>query len=96
MKQAILFRADGTQKKVHPINGKHFSLTELQNFVGGYIEICLAQNSTQVLIINEEGRLKSLPKNRRATKAVNGLYLWNKDDAIFGDALLCDKDLLEK
>lgn len=96
MKQAILLRADGTHRKVHPINGKHFSLKELQNFVDGYIEICLAKDCTQVLIINEEGRIKNLPANRQAKKAVNGLYLWNKGDTIFGDALLCDKDLLEK
>ena len=74
------------------------TLKEAQEFVGGYIEAITFPND-DLLIINEEGKLKELPYNKDAsevwvshfgTSAVvtdNGMT-----DAIVGDALLIKAD----
>jgi uncharacterized protein DUF3846 len=62
----LLFRVGAeAPEKVKPSNGKSFSLKELQQFVGGYIEY--VPHSTPIAYCNEEGRLKNLPLNRRAS-----------------------------
>ena len=69
------------------------SLGEMQRLVGGYIEpIRINHLRTKlVLVVDEEGRLKNLPVNVRATylvsKACNTLN--NPQMVIVGDAFLC-------
>lgn len=65
-----LFRAnEGDVIEVYPANGKKFELTELQKFVGGYIELVpgTAKRGKPQTFCNEEGRLKGLPVNPRAS-----------------------------
>jgi hypothetical protein len=82
---------------IEPKNGRSFSLQELQAFVGGYIEIVPvnrgmtvvdAANGTQigitrnqVLVVNEEGRIKDLAENSLASLIAAQL--------VVGDVLLC-------
>lgn len=40
------------------------TLTELQQIVGGYIEVVSPFNDTAVLVCNEEGKMIGLPLNR--------------------------------
>ena len=62
-----------------------FTLEELREFVGGYVELlCPPSNAGAVLMVNEEGRLRDLPFNEIAS-AVFG------QDFIVGDVLLCHK-----
>lgn len=44
-------------------------LPQLQEFVGGYIELVYL-NDGSVMVINEEGALEGLPNNVAATKAL--------------------------
>lgn len=82
-------KADGSVKDVTPKQkGGRFTLEELKNFVGGWIE-CINISPTQVMVINEEGKLKNLPFNLTATEIFR-LAFQPTDDFIVGDALLCE------
>lgn len=80
---ATLIKADGTLKVVHPKAGigKKFTLEEMQGYVGGYIELIYPSNGI-IGVVNEEGRIKNLKPNERASLATG--Y------ALVGDVLICD------
>lgn len=96
--------------EVFPINGKTFSLKEMQDLVaeGGTIEM-LDLNEREVLVFDEEGKLKGLLYNKLATDFVIANANidsygtpgeWSKDldqekDYIVGLALLCSSSELE-
>lgn len=87
---AKLMKANGDVLDVHPINeGGVFTLQELKEFVGGYIECVFLPNGKQVIIVNEEGKLLGLPYNNTATEAMR-LAFQGTTDYIVGDALLCE------
>lgn len=87
---AQLIKANGEVTEVKPANGKTFSLKELQNFVGGYVERFRA--GEKVFNWNEDGRMMKLPKNEKAT---NILYVecdgMNNVQDIVGDVLICEE-----
>ena len=85
MTEATWIRADGRNEKVKPKNGTHFTLEELQTYVGGYIERVELQNNEEMWL-NEEGKLLGLPINHHAT-AISGLVPY---DVIVGDVLVGD------
>ena len=78
---AQIIKADGTKIDVIPKNGTDFQLSELQEIVGGYIEIVFTKDD-QLMVVNDEGKLNGLPINEEATKLVG--Y-----DLIVGDVLVC-------
>lgn len=82
---AKIYRTNGDIENVEPKNGTDFQLEELQGIVGGYIE-CLNLSDGRLLVCNEEGKLKGLALNERATELVrkNGY-----NDYIVGDVLVC-------
>lgn len=78
-----LYKSNG---EILQINRKHpFTLAELQEYVGGYIE--LVQVGDKYLVVNEEGRLMGLPINEYASKLVAQFGY----PFIVGDALLTEK-----
>lgn len=82
---ATLIKSTGEEIIVSPAKGKHFTLKELQSYVGGYIET-LPVATSQLMIVNEEGKLLNLPINKRATEiAIENCVL----DVIVGDILIC-------
>lgn len=88
MKKATIYQAAGAIRKVEPENGTDFSLGELQRIVGGYIQI-VHLNDGRLLIVNEEGKLRNLKPNWRATMLCRkAIAKWT--DMIVGDALVCD------
>lgn len=72
--------------EVKPKSGKTFSLSELQSFVEGYIEIVDLRDG-KIMIVNEEGKLKNLPFNHAATKIYSEIY--TSSDIIVGNVLIC-------
>lgn len=65
-KVATWIKADGELVQVVPAKGGKFSLEEVQEMVGGYVErVKLAQGA--VLLVNEEGIPIGLPPNARAS-----------------------------
>jgi len=84
-------KANGSTKKVNPKNGSTFTLTELQEIVGGYIE--LIYFDTNIMVVNEEGKLNKLPINEKATD----MYIDSFGDrgAIVGDVIICPLVMIE-
>ena len=61
------------------------TLKETQEFVKGYIEVITLPND-DILVINEEGKLKDLPYNSKASEV--WVSHFGMTDAIVGNALL--------
>jgi hypothetical protein len=80
---AILLKANGRRKNVYPENNTDFSLKELQKYVGGSIQM-VGTKDNRIIVMNEEGKIKKLPPNKRATK----LYEYGEYDYIVGDVLI--------
>lgn len=83
---ATIIHTDGTQQEVAPANGTDFSLVEVQQIVGGRVEL-VALSDRRYLLLNEDGKLDELAVNLSATR----LYLLERDgfDFIAGDVLVC-------
>lgn len=77
-----LITTDGKLITVEP-KAKEWKLEELQNLVGGYIEIKYLKNN-KILIMNEEGKLLYLNINTIASE----LAFPNNEDFIVGNVLL--------
>ena len=75
-------------------------LESAQEFVGGYVEGITFPNG-DYLIINEEGKLKSLPVNEEATKLWRSTFTEDKyafgfDDFVVGPAILIKANALKR
>jgi hypothetical protein len=83
---STVITTDGLHKNVEPSNGTDFSLEELNKFVGGYIEIVRLSKS-QVMVVNEEGKIMGLDPNLYATLLAQ---IAGHRDTIVGNVLVCD------
>lgn len=82
-------KTDGVVEEVFPAN-KHFTLPDLQRFVGGYIE-CLYLSDGAVMYINEDGKRDELPFNKIADEIAHkqtGIAPW---DPVVGDVLIATR-----
>lgn len=90
---AAIRTPDGEFIYKEPKNGTDFSLEELQEFVGGCIEIVSLVDDL-IMVINEEGKLLDLPFNKAATE-----ILWSStgstSDYIVGNVLICESCLVK-
>lgn len=66
--KAILFKPDGSAEFI--LWHKHPALEDLQELVGGYIEVvrCTVSRIGFTLLVNEEGRLNALDENFTASE----------------------------
>jgi hypothetical protein len=89
---AKLIKVDGSETIVHP-KDSHFTLEELQAFVGGYVQMIQLPNGEE-MYLNEEGKLENLPINRRATTLgkVCGIAT---DDCIVGDVIILNSQEIQ-
>ena len=78
-----------SESKIHKFSDKELTLEEMQELVGGYIQVLTSKDGNADIVIDEEGKMQSKPPNFEATK------LWlgdNRDewyDIIVGDAIVC-------
>lgn len=74
-------KASGEETRLFP-NGKQWSLKEMQEKVGGYVEMIFRTSMSQdyVMVANEEGRLHHLPVNQKASEVAGQM--------IVGDVLI--------
>jgi hypothetical protein len=85
-KMALLLKAVESSRHIAPANGTNFSLEELQQAVGGYIEIVrVIKTDDYIMVIDEEGKLKNKPVNLAATAFAN----IGDGDCIVGDVIFC-------
>lgn len=85
---AKIYRVSGDVETVEPKNGTDFQLDELSSIVGGYIEV-LYLDDKEILVCDEEGKLKGYLLNVRATDIVRSYGI---SDYIVGDVLICDNN----
>ena len=90
--EAKLYTTDGEVIDKIPANGKYFTLEELQNFVGGYIEV-IRLNSQSIMVLDEEGKFKQKPYNLNANKIFTEIFNLS-NDYLVGDILICDIKLM--
>ena len=74
------------------IEDKKPTLEEMQEFVGGYIEVVTLPDYRQI-VINEEGKLLNLPINMIATNLFEKAFGIGAD-VICGKAMVLDKKAL--
>lgn len=86
-----VIKPNGDEFEVTPMNNNDFSLDELQDLVDGYIE-CLyfKDDSSRIMVINEEGKLNGLHYNPIATVIAIQQGLIGIGDYIVGNALICE------
>ena len=83
---AKLYKTNGTIENIEPANGKDFSLEELQEIVGGYIQV-VPVFGNKCIVVDEEGRMKDYKHNETASQLVFGQVIGD----IVGDMLLCNQ-----
>jgi hypothetical protein len=93
--KAIHIKTDRTIKIVEPENGKSFTLKELQEYVGGMVDIQHLPDG-RVIYLNDNGKIEGLEKNEIATEIWKRAYPIdeypdNNDELMVGDILLMEK-----
>lgn len=91
-KWAHVYYPNGDFQETQPNNGSTFELEELQEVVGGYIEI-VRLNDGRVIIVNEDGLSLNLPVNIEATNILRRDH--STTQYIVGTAIVCDADMVE-
>ena len=87
---ATYINTSGFELDFSPNNGEKFTLEELQKLVDGYIER-IAMPDGQAMYVNEEGKIKDLPYNIKATTILkmHGLI---PNDYVVGDVVVLSND----
>ena len=83
---AKIYKTNGEIVDIEPKNGKDFQLKELNEIVGGYIELVTLPND-EYMVVNEEGKMWGLPVNANATAIYHSKI--GRCDYIVGDCLIC-------
>ena len=73
---------------MEPANGTHFVLKEMQDAVGGCVEVVYLMDG-RLMLVNEDGHNIGLPYNAEGTR----LYRAGRDieHYIVGDVLVCER-----
>lgn len=90
--EPFILRSNGERVPYRPA-GTTYTLEELQGAVEGYIEI-ITLPTNLLMVLNEEGKLKGLPRNEMATLLVRVTQAVSAGDFVVGDVLICDAELL--
>lgn len=91
---AILITADDRCREVLPASEKCFTLDELREYVGGWVELAFGTYGI-IVVLDEEGKLKGKPINLLATAITHERQVIGYEDWIVGDALICEAKEIE-
>lgn len=83
---ATLFKVGEKPKTIEPKNGSDFQLEEVWDLIGGYVQVVTLHNG-EILLCDEDGLLKQLPFNSKATDYVAKHCVY--PHMIVGTALVC-------
>lgn len=83
---AILITTSGERRKILPANRKKIGLKEAQTFVGGYVQM-VSLRPGWVLLCDEDGKSKDLPRNEIATKEFSSCL--TEGDYLRGNVIVC-------
>lgn len=90
---AEIIKTNGTHQSVQPANGTDFTLEEMQAIVGGDIELVFL-NETEIMVVNEEGKINDLAYNPAATRIFKENHP-SVSDYIVGDVLVCNDEQIK-
>lgn len=90
---AAIIKVNGETTDVRPKNGTDFSLEEMKEIVGGYIEVLFLEGG-DLMVVNEDGKNQNLPLNTEATEIIDG-DIYYDGDVIVGDVLLCGRNQIK-
>jgi len=79
---AYLITPAGVREQRKPKDGRSFTLEELQELVGGYVEVL---PGTRFVLVDEDGLIKRLPHNPLASQFV----AWR--GPLVGNVLICEE-----
>lgn len=84
-----VIRPDGTEEEIN----RKLSLDEMQEIVGGLIEIVPANIPHRSLVVNENGIYAGLPRNEHAYALLHPSFDWSKEPGheefcLLGNAIL--------
>ena len=91
-KSAKIIYTDKEAEDYTPKNGKTFTLTEMQEIIGGYVEP-IRLNDGRMIIVDEDGKSKGKAVNIPATNILRRDHYTT--DYIVGTAIVCDADMIE-
>lgn len=84
---------DGTVKEITPKNGTDFSLEEIKEYINGFLEVVwLRDEHRNIMIIDEEGKIKNLDSNVTATDLAVQAKAIYPYDYIAGNVIVCSMD----
>ena len=88
MYEYLIIDTDG--EETHVESKEKPTLGEMQKAVGGYIEVvrCLYKDKEKQMIINEEGKLRDLELNEKATEMFWYFLAGMRIDNIVGKAMI--------
>ena len=75
--------------KLYEHNKKALTLKEMQDLVGGYIQVLPSKDGKADIVFDEEGKFKDKPINIKATEIWLGENTSGWYDVIVGDAIIC-------
>lgn len=87
---ALYVKADGMVLSIQPEEDDKFTLAQMQELVGGFIEYVQLPNK-MVMVVNEEGILRNLPVNVFATSLLLKTFGEKLTQMIYGDVLICSR-----
>jgi phosphosulfolactate synthase (CoM biosynthesis protein A) len=85
--KAQIIKTTGEVIEIEPKNKTDFSLKEMQDIVGGYIEIVHFGNRN-CMVVNEEGVYMNLSWNQKAS-------IICQQGGILGDVLICSSNQIK-
>lgn len=89
----LLITPEASVTELVPANGRDFTLEELQESVGGCIEIIDLTEKT-ILVVNEDGKGRLYP-NMMATVIAKGCRAIFPRDYIAGNVVMCHTDMVK-
>lgn len=89
----LLITPEASVTELVPANGRDFTLEELQESVGGCIEIIDLTEKT-ILVVNEDGKGRLYP-NMMATVIAKGCRAILPRDYIAGNVVMCHTDMVK-
>lgn len=86
--KALVIKPNDEIEYLEPKNKKYFTLKELQNAVGGYIELYPKYDEDFLFVINEEGLILRLELNSMVSDIL--------DIKVLGNLIICPKEIFEE
>lgn len=90
MVSGLIYQTDGNVIE-KAFSKKNITLKDMQNIVKGYVEFLYLKDDL-IMVVNEEGKINSLPVNVKATRLVQESGI---NDLIVGDVLVVNKNLIK-